>query len=175
MAFCTECGANVPEGVNFCTECGKPITVAVAAAPPVVQAEPVAPPVAPQPVAPPPVYTAPQPVYTAPPQYAAPGIDSPVVGTGAFFGLLILFAIPIIGWLACIIMAFASKNRNIKHFARAELILLIIGVVLSVVTYFVFSWIIGAALEYFNEYMSEATGGDFSGLGGLKDILNLLK
>ncbi|MBR3145378.1 MAG: DUF4234 domain-containing protein [Clostridia bacterium] len=26
MAFCTKCGANIPEGSNFCTSCGEPVS-----------------------------------------------------------------------------------------------------------------------------------------------------
>jgi amino acid transporter len=93
-----------------------------------------------------------------------------VVGTGGFIGAMLLFCIPIIGWIACIVMAFAAKNRNRRSFARAMLVFMIIGVVLSVALYFVFSWIWGAAAEYMQQYVNEATGGlgnDFGGLFGL--------
>ena len=35
MAFCTNCGTNVPDGIKFCTSCGTPMSV---------QAQPQAPP-----------------------------------------------------------------------------------------------------------------------------------
>lgn len=54
-----------------------------------------------------------------------------VVGTGAFFGLMLLFALPVVGFIACIIMAFAPKNKNIKNFARAILIWILIAVVIA--------------------------------------------
>ena len=63
MKFCTNCGAQVPDGSKFCTECGQKME-------PAVVATPIAP-AAPQQ----PVYAAPQePVYEAPqqPAYVAP-------------------------------------------------------------------------------------------------------
>ena len=81
-----------------------------------------------------------------------------MVGTGAFFGLIFLFAIPVIGWLACLIMAFASKNKNIKHYARAMLIWIVIGLVFAVIGYFVFRWLGGALMDYINQATDGAIG-----------------
>jgi hypothetical protein len=141
-----------------------------------------------------PVYAAPTP--QAPPIYApqpAQGFqgagDSPppkgspyaVMGTGAYIGHSILFTIPVVGWLICVIMAFAAKNLNKRHYARAVLIFLVIGAVLSIALYFIFSWVWGAAAEYLQQYINEATGGAVNDLGGLGDIgglgglLDLLK
>lgn len=39
MAFCTKCGAQVPDGTTFCTACGSPIAAAAAAAPQPQQAQ----------------------------------------------------------------------------------------------------------------------------------------
>ncbi len=66
--------------------------------------------------------------------------NDPVVGTGAFFGLEFLLALPLIGFLCSIIFSFAPKNRNLKHYARAKLIWALISLVLSVLL------IIGAIL-----------------------------
>lgn len=63
------------------------------------------------------------------------------LGTGAYFALILLFAIPVIGIISCIIMAVAPKNVNIKHFARAVLIWALIAIILaaaSVVTAYIF-------------------------------------
>ncbi len=125
--------------------------------PPVQAAQPVQtpPPVqAAQPVQTPPPVQAAQPVQTPPPVQSAQPVQAAapiyhqqqqayqstaseedatrkVVGTGAYFGLMFLFGIPLIGLIACIIMAFAPKNRNIKNYARAMLIWTIIGLVLT--------------------------------------------
>jgi|GEM_PF-4083533 len=70
MAFCTFCGAQVPDDIKFCTGCGKPMPPQVKVQPP-LQAQPqvqpqvqpqAQPQVQPQPVTPPP-----PPAYTAPP------------------------------------------------------------------------------------------------------------
>ena len=58
--------------------------------------------------------------------------NDPVVGTGAFFGLEFLFALPLIGFICCIIFSFAPKNRNLKHYARGKLIWSIIALALSI-------------------------------------------
>jgi hypothetical protein len=98
-----------------------------------------------------------------------------VLGTGAYIGTMILCAIPVIGWLACIIIAFASKNLNRRNFARAMLVFLIIGIVLSVALYFLFSWAWSAAQEYIGQYISEATNGAVTDFGGLNDLFDQFK
>lgn len=100
--FCTNCGAQVPDGSKFCTHCGSPIAAAPAPAPapvpPAPAPEPVVPPVpepapVPEPVAAPvpeptaaPVPTpvdeapqaAPEPVATPAPEPAAVPVPTPV-------------------------------------------------------------------------------------------------
>lgn len=92
--FCTNCGAQVPDGSKFCTHCGSPIAAAPAPAPapvpPAPAPEPVVPSVpAPEPIpapptpeqvaAPEPVVTpAPEPVANPAPEPAAVPIPTPV-------------------------------------------------------------------------------------------------
>lgn len=162
--FCTGCGKEIADGVAFCTECGTPAPADAA-------------PEAPPPYTPPVQQTAPSPAATAtaaPPRAAAVPAEAPptgrngIVGTGWFFGMMLLFAIPVIGWLVCLITAFASKNESKKHFARAMLIWLIIGLVLAVVGYFVFRWLGGAITDYINAEF----GGQF---GDLQELLEQFK
>jgi predicted nucleic acid-binding Zn ribbon protein len=189
MAFCTECGANVPEDLKFCTECGAAMGAAKAAAPaPAAEAVRQTAPTPQQQQPPPqppqtqPQQSSPQPIRYPPPAQPAYGFDGEppkggayaVMGVGAYIGTMILFCVPVIGWLACIIMSFAAKNRNRRNFARAMLVFLIIGIVLSVALYFVFSWVWGAAAEYLQQYINEATGGAVDDLGGLGDLGGLL-
>ena len=178
MAFCTDCGTRVPDGINFCTECGKPVEEAQSA--PVtaaqVPAETAAPPPSPpqQPQAQP-TQTVSPPTVNSQPAFSG---DSPptrgsryaVMSTGSFFGTMLLFFIPVIGWLACIIMAFASKKLNRRNFARATLIFLIIGILLSVALYFVIGWIAETVMQYVTEDLNGAFG-DFSGITGIFDII----
>jgi len=113
-----------------------------------------------------------QQTYSPPPQTtyqqpvaAAPAADptNKVVGTGTYFGLMLLFALPIIGFIACIIMCFAPKNKNLKHFARANLIWAIIALVIG-------GLIIGGIYMLSNslmDYINQLTDGQFSGWGDL--------
>jgi hypothetical protein len=55
--------------------------------------------------------------------------------------MTILFVLPIIGQLACIIMAFAAKNYNRRHYARSVLIMIAIGIVLAAAAFAVLTWI----------------------------------
>lgn len=128
--FCTKCGKEIAADMAFCTEC----SAKAPAAPEIKAAEPVTEATQPRvetkvetPVHTPSAQTyQAQQTYTTPSQttYAppAPDLTSKVVGTGAYFGLMLLFALPVIGFIACIIMAFAPKNNNIKHYARPTLI-----------------------------------------------------
>ncbi|MFR5903038.1 MAG: hypothetical protein ACLUIO_26795, partial [Neglectibacter timonensis] len=155
-------GKEIADGVAFCTECGTPAPADTPQQAPkpqetateqTIQAPNPQTSAQPAPEAPSEQAAPTQTSFTPPPQpeparhqqtytqYAyqspAPARESKVVGTGAFFGLIFLFAIPVIGWLACLIMAFASKNKNIKHYARAMLIWIVIGLVFAVIGYFV--------------------------------------
>lgn len=157
IRFCTSCGKEIPDGVAFCTECG-------AAAPTEAKTQQLPPQAAPAPAQ----TAAPTPVYAQNSADQPPTGKYGVVGTGTYFGLMFLFAIPVIGWLICIIMAFASKNENKKHFAKAMMIWLIIGIVLSVVGYFVFRWLGGMLTDYINAEF----GGQF---GDLQELLEQFK
>ncbi len=177
--FCTNCGKEIADGIAFCTECGTPAPAEKPKLPD--EKTPENPPSAggdapmwkppeatptQQPYQPQPQQTYQQPVYAPPAvmQDVKPkGGRYGVVGTGAFFGLMLLFAIPVVGWIACIVMAFASKNENIKHFARAMLIWLLIAAVLCAAMYFLFAWL-GNLLK---DLINEATGGQF---GDWKDL-----
>ena len=181
--FCTNCGKEIADGVAFCTECGTPAPADTPQQAPkpqetateqTIQAPNPQTSAQPAPEAPSEQAAPTQTAFTPPPQpeparqqqtytqsafqSPAPARESKVVGTGAFFGLIFLFAIPVIGWLACLIMAFASKNKNIKHYARAMLIWIVIGLVFAVIGYFVFRWLGGALMDYINQATDGAIG-----------------
>jgi MFS family permease len=71
------------------------------------------------------------------------GSSSAVISMGGFIGMMLLFAIPIVGWLICIIMAIVSSNANRRNFARATLVFLLIGLVFSVVMFFLYRFLWG--------------------------------
>lgn len=192
--FCTECGTAIPEGKNFCTECGNPTsgnappvtapTVPEAqesyAGQPVFQtADPVPPAPVMQQFLP---YQAPvQPMnYQVPVQPAAfpgnpeapppKGSKYAVMGTGSYFLTMFLFFIPIAGWLVCIIMACASGNQNRRNFARASLIYLIIGLLLTIFLFVIAGWVWEAVMESIGFINGTADGAAGSILSSLFDI-----
>lgn len=130
-AFCQSCGAPLDPGAKFCKSCGTPTP------PPVYQATsgPSAPtPQTAYPV-PPPSY---QPAgngythYTQPQAYSSAG-DTPL-SVGQYIGMIILSGLPIVGFILLLIWAFSSdQNTNKKNYARAVLILAVIGIALSII------------------------------------------
>ena len=155
--FCTECGKEIADGVAFCTECGTkaPADPATATTETVTEAKDTK-------VETPVVHTPPAQSYQAQQTYTQPAPDptSKVVGTGAYFGLMLLFALPIIGIISVIVMASKAKNKNIKNFAKANLIWAIIAVILSI------SVIVGiiALGNSFMEYIRQALEGSLGDL-----------
>lgn len=58
------------------------------------------------------------------------------LSTIAYVGLILLFCVPCVGFVAMILMAVLAKNLNVKHFAQAACVWLVITVILSVVGFF---------------------------------------
>lgn len=154
---CPQCGTPYRPGVQFCTECG----TRRAQSPAETNQTPVNPKPA-RPTQPDPMRanSAPMgvPYSPAPANAASIEDDMPrggaygVVSTGAFFWLDVLFKLPGLGWLFCIILSFAPKNYNIKHFARSRLVVLVIALICAGLLYAVFAIFgdqIAAALQSF--------------------------
>lgn len=114
---CVSCGAELAEHVKFCTICGTPVKKEAPAAP-VVEAPPVVKPVTPPPAAP---------VVVMPPQ---PQIK--LLGPWAYFGLQILFSIPLVGFICLIVFSLDDSNLNRRNFARSYWCGLIISLVLII-------------------------------------------
>lgn len=53
------------------------------------------------------------------------------VSTGAFFGYKLLYGIPVVGWILCLIFSFTEKNVNKRNFARATLLALVLSLVVT--------------------------------------------
>ena len=105
----------------------------------------------------------PQPTYAAPPP--TPKDESGgVVSTGTFFGTMLLFALPFIGFIACIIMCFAPKRKSLKNYAKANLIWAIIGLVFSILLVVAVIALGGSLMDY----LSEAMGGGLGDLSGMQ-------
>lgn len=58
--------------------------------------------------------------------------DDDVVSVGSWVVILIILAIPIVNIIALLIMAFSQGNMNIKNFAKASLILMVIPLTLII-------------------------------------------
>ncbi len=153
--FCNECGKEIPEGMSFCNSCGTP-----------VQQQSVQSQTAPsqQPV---------QQVQTQTKAPQAPLMDGSV-STGYFFGMMLVYAIPIVGWIACIVTAKKGKHQTKKNFAKAMLIWLIIGLVLSLITGLLVGWLSTVLIDYINE-LAAAELGEMGEIGEFQDLLNQLQ
>ena len=62
-----------------------------------------------------------------------------VVSVWKYFGMTLLYFIPIVGLIACIVMSIVAKNKNVKNHARGMLIwlglsLVIGGIFVGVIT-----------------------------------------
>jgi len=148
--FCTNCGATLEDHKKFCTECGTPVPSAAPAA-----AAP-----APTPI-PAPVQPVQQPVYQAatatvePPRTAAGNEDAPPKGskyapitTGGFIGIMLLMCIPVVGLILIIVWACGGCRKVTKrNLARASLIMMVIGLVISLILGFAAKALINSALK----------------------------
>ena len=160
--FCTECGSELPDGMLFCTQCGTKAEQDT----PAPRQNPI-PRTVPQRAATP----APQYVPVSQPQ-AEPAAEK-AVGTGTFFGLIFLFSLPVLGWLICLIMAFTAKNKNIKHFARAMLIWLVIALVIGALVGLAVNALINSVTPYLEQAMGELSAiGDSADLGELAELID---
>lgn len=164
---CPKCGAEVADGARFCTTCGQSLAAPAPkpAAAPAPQPKP-APAPQPRPVQQPvqqPVrqYAAPQqPVQPAYPtqqqaQYSSvkhggvPAQYKPI-GAWGYFGLSILFSIPIVGFIFLIVFSFNNSNINRRNYARSFFCGLLVAAILIailVVLWFIFK---DRILDFFN-------------------------
>ena len=113
--FCTECGAPLKEGATFCSACG-------AKAP--AEKKPEAAPETP---------AAPQPVYQTQQTYTPSAPAAQPVSTAYYFWMMLLFAVPVIGLIVCLVTAFSGDDTSRKTFSRAVLIWILVAIVLSII------------------------------------------
>lgn len=115
---CENCGAELADGTRFCTSCGAEVSTNAAQETVVEQQQA--------------DYNQ---QYHQPPQqqyYPQPVMDPPL-SVGQYIGILLLMIIPVVNLLFLLIWAFGSTNRNRKNFARAALIMAIIGIAITVI------------------------------------------
>ena len=170
MAICTKCGADMAQGTKFCTSCGAAQLsnaddgagpqAADTASQASQQAQAHQPGGAQQQThaqTPPPAAHNQQPApQQANQQPTSQDAKNHVIGTLGWLGTLILFAIPIVGLVLCIVWAFGGGNLNRRNFARACLILSVIAIALSVVSAFVLApWAMAAVKDTAKPYMEQ--------------------
>ena len=136
MRHCPNCDSAVPEGAGHCPYCGAPL--ASHAAPP-------SPALHQLPTVPGPVHRGPH--YTAAyPESAAEGLT-----TGQYFGFLILFAIPVIGWFFLFYFSFSKRVLPAyQHLARA---LLLKGCMTLVILLLILVILLSASFPLFQELL----------------------
>lgn len=156
--FCTGCGMELTDGLMFCTGCGTKVPEGAPAEAPAVKEEiPAEEKVVKEPVmvqAQPEQqqqYIPPQQQQYTPPMQALQQAENHSASTAHFFWMMLVYALPLIGWIICIVMAFAPKNESKKHFARAILIWGIVGIVISIIGLIILSLLGGGIAEVLSE------------------------
>ena len=133
--FCTECGAPLKEGATFCSACG-------AKAP--AEKKPEAAPETP---------AAPQPVYQTQQIYTPSAPAAQPVSTAYYFWMMLLFAVPVIGLIVCLVTAFSGEDASRKNFSRAALIWILVAIVLSIIVAIAIAAVGGSIMNIlFNSY-----------------------
>lgn len=100
-----------------------------------------------------------------------------VVSVGTYFGLTVLFAIPVIGLIASIITIFVSKNKNVKNYAKAMSIWLVICLLIGSLLFFAtfkLARVVGEKMDAYEKQIEE-TAERMEQLEGLGDLLDGLK
>ena len=116
--------------------------------------------------------TAARPAAYPPP--APPAKPSGIVGFWRYVGLIALFAMPVIGLIACIVFACnVQENANITNFARAflavKLVLLVVVMMMYVVLFVLFDFLDnGDTLIPFDRWFDDEwdSGDDFWQIDG---------
>ena len=161
--FCSECGTQIPGDTGCCPKC---TTVKEQAPVPNAELQSRQSPQQEQAQA-----TAPPPVPPLQPTLY------PAVGTGTYFGLMLLFALPVVGFILCIVMCFAPKNKSLKSFAGATLIWMVIGLVLTGLTVALFSLLAGSVTSFFENITEEVSvplQEMFGSLGELQELTDAM-
>ena len=176
MAFCTQCGTRVEDGAAQCSQCGASLDPEMMEKVVGGQAEiseetpeTSAPEVdekteetsAEEQVAP-----EPQPEPKTQQYYETVYKEEPV-GMGTFFGLELVYRIPVIGLLVAIIMSFAPKNKSLKNYSRSTVVWQLIGLAVTALLVFAAMYAFNALLDN----LEEATGQSINDLEQLIERL----
>jgi len=135
LNYCPACGTTVESGSAFCPNCGTAISAAA------------------QPVQPQPSVANPSGATQAYGNTTGPfgaNLDRPL-SVGQFMGMLVLSGIPLVGIVLLLVWAFGDGvNTNKKNYARACLILAVIGIILSIVLSVMLATVFSTAYSSFS-------------------------
>ena len=155
---CTVCGAQIAEVAAFCTVCGAPLPADIKSEQPAataVTADTFFPASAARPT---------KTIHNSADMMLQNG-NNAVAGTGYFFWSMLLYSIPVVGFIVCLITAVAAKNENKRHFAKAILVWYVIGLVFAVIA----SLLIKLFGSYVINYIKANLEGQF---GDLSELLS---
>ena len=85
--------------------------------------------------------------------------EHPPVGFWPFVGLIVLFSIPVIGWISALVFLLVAKNKNVKNFSGAHLAVVTVQFFISLL---VSALLFSAVLGLFLPVLNDALGTDFS-------------
>lgn len=91
------------------------------------------------------------------------------VGFWTCFGLMALFAVPIIGWIAGIVFMFAPKRKSLKNFARATMAWALVGVLFFVSIFLALQAVVVSLLNNQFGFKLESIGQIVSLYGEIQD------
>ena len=98
------------------------------------------------------------------------------VGFWTYFGLAALFAIPVIGFIACLVFMFAPKCKSLKNYARATMAWMVTGLLVTVLIVSALISLIGnLLLPQINEALEESMGIRFESVGEIVSSYTMLK
>lgn len=138
--ICSQCGKNNPDDARFCDGCGNTL-----------QAASINQGYAPPP--PPPQYQQPQYQQSYQQPGYTPAVDNSPLSVGQYIGMYLIQLIPVVGFILLLVWAFsADTNLNKKNWAKAMLIIMLIGIVLTIVISIAMGGMIAALLNSASYY-----------------------
>ncbi len=133
MAFCTNCGNSVADGIKFCPSCGKEMAAGDVAQPVQTPQQPEVP--------------LAQPVAAVATTYR----EEPIT-TGGYIGIMLLLMIPALNILFLIIWACGGCNKvNKRNLSRAILVWMLIGAILGGIAFLLGGFLFGDQLDSLRE------------------------
>ena len=155
MRYCTNCGREINDAANVCPFCGVAVAPRQAAPAAPQQNYNQQPAYAPQ--QPAPTYVQPQVnvVASAPITEANLPAQFKPLGPWAYFGLTLLFSIPIVGFIFLIIFSVKKTNINRRNFARSLWIPIVIAAIVFGILFVIA--LLNGGVESFEDIFSSFT------------------